>query len=413
MISLGLSAVDAPPVRYRPPVKAADFPFTNPSSNTNNNGYNAQYQQQPPSYEYDNDSYGNDNESAYYEQKQEPVSAAELRAQYTEFQRKLIAEQASGDYDHHHDQYDERAKPLSMGLQYQGTQGSKTAILTDKERMAAKYAEYQKRMEDEQAHSIEPSRQKFVRKNAADDVYANLPGLVIGKQTDKDTDFRNKRDAQAAYQRQLTEDLRSKPVSLDRKAVDRRAASPEPQGVSFMSRIGDRTNNNHNQAEQEAAEARRRDAQRLLATHRDDVMNRLNEAHSPENKKFRETSAHGRVDDAVKFEEAEYRFIGGSPQAAKQKKKAMQEQYLTQLLQDNGPIQQQGRSTYHDPLAAYVNHTGYTGLNIGGHSRDEANKNASQNEKFQKQAAYKRLLDQQRLQAEDLLRQDRVKYGKY
>eukprot|EP01032_Pedospumella_encystans_P025297 gene25297-28597_t len=398
MISLGLSAVDAPPVRYRPPVKAADFPFTNSPNRNNDANYEKAYE--PYDYKYDN----GDND--YYEPS--PAPSEDLRSQYTEFQKKLIAEQASGNFDHNYSQYDERAKALSLGQSYQGGAAS---VENNREKAVAKYAEYQKRVEADQSKGIEQTRQKYVRKNAADDVYADLPGLVIGKQTDKDTEFRNKRDAQAAYQQQLTADLRSKPVYLDRKAVDRRAVSPEPTQASFMSRIGDRSGNQS--AEMEAAEARRRDAQRLLSTHRDDVLNRLNEANSPENKKYRERLAHGRVDEVVKFEEAPYRFIGGSVEAAKDKKKAMQEQYLNQLLQDNGPIQNPGRSNMHDPLAAYVNKTGYTGLSIGGHSRDEVNKNASQNEKLQKQAAYKRLLDQQRLQAEDLVRADRNRYGKY
>lgn len=196
----------------------------------------------------------------------------------------------------------------------------------------------------------------------------------------------------------------------DRKIVERRAHSPEPTQANFMSRIGDRTDGSG----ETEADRRRREAQRILSTNREDVLQRLHEASSPENRKFREDRAHGRVEEAVKFEEAPYRFIGGSPEAAKGRKKAMQEQYLAQLLQDNGPPSQ-GRPVhqYPDPMSEYVNRSGWTGLNIGGHSMDEAHQGASKNEKFMKQAAYKRLLDQQRMQADDLVRMDQMKYGKY
>lgn len=192
------------------------------------------------------------------------------------------------------------------------------------------------------------------------------------------------------------------------------------------------------------ADRRRRETQQILASNREDVLARLHEASSPENRKMREYKAHNRVDETIKFEEAPYRFIGASTENAKDRKKAMQEQYLAQLLQDNGgPPQQyhnhnhhqqqqqqqkyqqeqyqqqqqqyqQGRSSHPSPdsRAEYVNRSGWTGLNIGGHSMDEANQGASKNEKFLKQAAYKRLLDQQRLQAEDLVRMDKMKYGK-
>ena len=399
MISLGLSAVEAPPQRYRPPVKAADFPFTH-NNNNNNRGDEYQYQQQPEynqNNQYDNgkNSYDNDYDSAYDQQ-----SADELTAQYAEYQQRKQSEE----------QYYQPAPQYDDQSQYQA---KSTTQLTDKQRALAKYADYQRKLEGDQAQGIEQTRQKYVRKNAADDVYANLPGLVIGNQTDKETQFRNKRDAQAAYQQQLANDQRSKPVALERKLVDRRAASPEPQHISLMSRIGDRTG--VHAAEMEAAEARRREAQRLLNTHREDVLNRLTEASSPENKKFRENRAHGSVEEATKFEEAPYRFIGGSVEAAKDRKKQMQEQYLTQLLRDNGPPPSQQNKSYQaaDPLASYVNKTGYTGLLIGGHSLDEAHKGASNNEKLMKQEAYRRLLDQQRVQDEDLLRQDRSKYGKY
>lgn len=198
-ISLGLNQVNAPPLRFRPLVKAADFPFLD---QTEKNAYQQKYQGDN-NYGYDNE-YQQDTGSNY--EQDYPPSPDQLRGQYTEFQKQLIAEQLSGNYDHGNNNSD-RARTLAQGLQYQGHLSPSGA---DKEKLRAKYAEYQKKQVLEETHLIEPTRQKFVRKNVDEDFG---PGLVIGKQTDKESEYRSKREAQAAYQRQLSNDIRSKPIA--------------------------------------------------------------------------------------------------------------------------------------------------------------------------------------------------------
>lgn len=80
---------------------------------------------------------------------------------------------------------------------------------------------------------------------------------------------------------------------------------------------------------------------------------------------------------------------------------------MYRLLNDNGPSKNISNKKIPDQ---YVNKYGWTGLNIGGTSGLEE-KNES--EKYLKQAAYKRLLDQQKFQKEELIRLNNEKYGKY
>lgn len=196
IISLGLNQVEAPPLRFRPLVKAADFPFTDQVDRTENkqNFQNTQY-----------DYYNDEAESKAYDQGSFPPSPDELRSQYTDFQKQLIAEQLSGNYDHEQDE--SRAQTLAHGLEYQGYLSASSPTGAE---LRMKYADYQKKMVADETHLIEPTRQKFVRKNIDEDFG---PGLVIGKQMDKETEYRTKREAQAAYQRQLSNDIRSKPIS--------------------------------------------------------------------------------------------------------------------------------------------------------------------------------------------------------
>jgi hypothetical protein len=396
MISLGLSNVETVPLRFRPLVKADAYPSPQNDRTQSNQKQGNQYHEEE-SYDYGD--YKEDYKNSYNYQS-EP-SPEELRTQYTEFQRKIIAEQMSGNYDHN-TVSPERAKALPQGLEYQGylsapsPRGNKP-----------KFADYARVLGDDKTSEIQQTRRKFVRHIDEDVANGKLEGLVIGKQTDKESQFRAKREQQAAYQRQLTNDLRSKPVELERKGVERRAHSPQSQHVSLMERIGDRTS----YTEQAEAERRRREAQQLLSTNRGDVIARLNEANSPENRKLRYDQSHSRGEEAAKFEEAPYRFIGGSQDAAKDKKRAMQEQYLAQLLADNGPPPSGRPMQREEP--EYANKYGWTGLPVGGHSMDEANKSSALEEKQLKHAAYKRLLDMQKLQAEDLVRMDAKKYGKY
>lgn len=199
IISLGLNQVEAPPLRFRPLVKAADFPFSDQAERNDQ-----QQKYQSTNYDYDHE-YEQDTGSKY--EKDYPPSPEQLRSQYTEFQKQLIAEQMSGNYDHGHN--DGRAKTLAKGLEYQGYLSAPSPAGVDKEKLLARYAEYQKKLVADETHLIEPTRQKFVRK--IDEDYG--PGLVIGKQTDKETDYRAKREAQAAYGRQLSNDIRSKPIA--------------------------------------------------------------------------------------------------------------------------------------------------------------------------------------------------------
>jgi hypothetical protein len=127
---------------------------------------------------------------------------------------------------------------------------------------------------------------------------------------------------------------------------------------------------------------------------------------SPPDRKKRNDGFYVRSDEQSKFEQAPYNYIGSS-ETSKDKKKAMQEQYLTQLLADTGPPKQ---PIIRNNPAEYVNVSGWTGLNIGGTFADEG---TVQSEKALKQAAYKRMLDKQVFQHQELVRRDADKYGKY
>lgn len=392
---MGLSSVETVPLRFRPLVKAQDYP--SPAGQDNPDFTRIPHKPQAPALA-SNDSHWQDTDF--------PPSPDELRSQYTEFQRKIIAEQMSGDYQHY-SQSPERAATLRQGMDYEGNVGQtspRTSPRVDKARLNA----YAQKLEADRSAAIEQTRKKFVRNIDEDYVEGKMGGLAIGTQMDKETMQRTKREKQAAYQQQLENDLRSRPIAADRKVFERRAASPQNQSGNLMDRIGDRTDGSG----MSETEHRRREAQRILAANRDDVLARLNEGTSPEAQRVRHASMHNRSDEVAKFEEAPYRYIGGGNDSNnKDRKKAMQQQYLAQLLADNGPPAQ-GRSVRREE-PEYANRTGWTGLNIGGHSLDESNHSAASTEKHLKQAAYKRLLDQQKLQAEDLARMDAERYGRY
>ena len=82
---------------------------------------------------------------------------------------------------------------------------------------------------------------------------------------------------------------------------------------------------------------------------------------------------------------------------------------MYRLLNDNGTLK--NTPTKKIPNE-YVNKFGWTGLNIGGVATVSEDK-TKETEKYLKQAAYKRLLDQQKFQKEELVRLNSDKYGKF
>jgi hypothetical protein len=414
ILSLGVSAPETVPLRFRPLPKAADFPFESPNKYNEHNQYQNQDAYGGGGGGGGGD-YGSSSNADDYYQPQEPPAGHDFedKEHYSDFQKRMIDQHAAAIYAEAERAKSSRVQNLTLGLQSTANNEVSPRIV-DREEFRTKYAEYQKKLVADEAQPVEQTRAKFVRKPSEE----CGPGLVIGRQSDPATDFRQKREAQAAYKEKLLSDMQSRPIAGERKQVQRRAVSPEPKQMSFMDQqmvnrgsgfLGTGTGGAG------ASGSPKKDlAQFILEHNRDDVMARLNEAETPERQRNRKEGAHSRIEEVSKFEEAPYRFIGGSEASEKSKKKAMQEKYLSQLLADNGPLpsvdfNQNSTNRYDE----YVNKSGWTGLHIGGHSRDEAHKGDMLLEKQYKQAAYKRLLDQQRVQAEDLLRTDRQKYGKY
>jgi hypothetical protein len=386
VLSVGLTSMEPTPLRFRPLAKAADYfrdeELRAPSDQSRAQGYRLM------------DTGGGDFKNL---SGSGSPSDEELRSQYTEFQRKLIAEQLSQQNDFRMAPSD-RPQALTKAVDITGDLSPRS--------LRPKYNAYTSQLERDQNAAIEQTRKKFVRN--IDEDSANMVGLAIGRQLDKDALLRSKRDQQMAYQQQLVNDARAKPVVVDRKPVERRVASPQNRHVSLMEQIG----NHSDGSGLSESESRRREAQRVLTSNRDDVLARLAEGRSPENQKLRQASMYSRNDEAAKFEEAPYHFIGATSEGTKDRKKAMQEQYLAQLLADNGPPSQ-GRTARREDDSLFSDRTGWTGLHVGGHSMDEANRSEASNEKHQKQAAYKRLLDQQKVVNDNAQRADSMRYGRY
>lgn len=318
------------------------------------------------------------------EKKQEE----KLRTEYTDFQKKVINEQGLyGGQDYLLD--DGLSEYKDAAYSPRGGGNSYSLPVTAREPFQL----------GDQSIPIEQTRKKFIRKCDLDD-YMPKGEFTIGKRDDDETIRRQKVQNQAAYQEQLKRDQELKPADTSRRVFIRKPNSPEQVHSNALLDLG--------RSSQEESD-RRRLAQLILQSNREDVLSKINEKSlllSPPDRKKRNDGFYVRSDEQSKFEQAPYHFIGSS-EASKDKKKAMQEQYLTQLLADTGPPKQ---PIIRNHPAEYVNVSGWTGLNIGATFADEG---AVQSEKALKQAAYKRMLDKQVFQQEELVRRDANKYGKY
>mmetsp|Transcript_24837 Transcript_24837/g.55120 ORF Transcript_24837/g.55120 Transcript_24837/m.55120 type:complete len:339 (+) Transcript_24837:195-1211(+) len=227
---------------------------------------------------------------------------------------------------------------------------------------------------------------------------------AVGAQTEE-TVRRLRREGQQRYQQQLAQDQHTRPVEKQRMHVARRP--PSPQGPhNLLEQIGET---------QEAAEGRRLQARMVLYANQRDILARGPSAHTLGQ------TAHNRADEIAKFESQATSIVSSIGQAqedskSKARKKALQEQYLQQLLSDSP---QRGRAdgaqTMHGQAGQgqdgqggldVLDFSSMQGLEIGvGHM------DGDRTDKYLRQAEYRRLLDKQKMQHEDIVRVDRIKYG--
>lgn len=282
----------------------------------------------------------------------------------------------------------------------------------DKKKRHDKNIEYQKKLlADQQQQPIESSRKPYVRKSAENDPNERMTGFMIGGDRSAGNTRSQKRAAQERYNQQLQEDKWRAEVEPSRKPMERRPITPQlsPGEQNGIMQLG-------SHAPQEAE--KRRLARELQERNRDTVLSTIS---SPVKPRYGQAGAqqgvHVNATEQMKFENASYKAIGEhevDPTAARQRKKAMQANYLSQLLRDTEGLPKQkemNRGNYSSDIDGYVDRTGWTGLNIGGPSldmpRDSANPSGGAmgsplGDKYLKQMAYKRQLDQQRLHAADL-----------
>mmetsp|Transcript_22681 Transcript_22681/g.37846 ORF Transcript_22681/g.37846 Transcript_22681/m.37846 type:complete len:448 (-) Transcript_22681:98-1441(-) len=409
MISLGLKNLQHSPVRFRPLPKASDFPFEAPKVSSGRD----QHEDYSPS------------KTSFYAKFHEKDPNV-LRDQLTDFQKQLIAEQNSFESKYPDSMLDEsnipKDKVLSLGLKYKAGPISPRGISPrgyplahpplERDEVRSKANEFARKLQlDEEQNAITPSRAKFVRPGLVD-YDPNHPDnyLAIGSQIDKDVMLQQKRQQQIDYQQQLSQDMLSKPVEIERKQFERKLSSPAMRHTHSVNKLGETT---------ESQILRRDQAREVLEANRSEVLLHMS-AGSPEDRRNRRNGVHPRAAEIAKFETAPFQGFGqgyreaGDPESARKKKIAMQQQYLSQLLADNGPpVQGKARGgAAGDGISDkdFVDRTGWTGLQIGAGQGDPQ---ASQNEKHLKQAAYKRLLDQQKMMRADIDRENIQKYGKY
>lgn len=374
--------MNPPPLRYRLPA-ALDLNLLNELPSSLQNPYKMTTRSDEANQASSESHYNYIDTRVVPEKNQEE----KLRTEYTDFQKKVINEQGLyGGQDYLADdglsEYKDAAYSPRGGNMY-----SQPVTVREPFQLG------------DQSVPIEQTRKKFIRKWELDD-YKPKGEFTIGKRDDEETLRRQKVQNQAAYQEQLKRDQELKPTDTTRKVFLRKPNSPEQVHSNALLDLG--------RSSQEESD-RRRLAQLILQTNREDVLSKINEKSlllSPPDRKKRNDGFYVRSDEQSKFEQAPYNYIGSS-EASKDKKKAMQEQYLTQLLADTGPPKQ---PIIRNNPAEYVNVSGWTGLNIGGTFADEG---TVQSEKALKQAAYKRMLDKQVFQHQELVRRDADKYGKY
>lgn len=194
----------------------------------------------------------------------------------------------------------------------------------------------------------------------------HYPGYPIGNQTN-DTELAHlKRERQNKYHHQLEIDMRVNAEvheriekSPDRKPVVRRPPSPEIRG-NFL--IGEASNN--------AGMKTKEKARQFYALNEEEI----------ERKRVLKTQKSAVLDINSQF------AIGASAERDQHRKREAQRQYLEALNNDVG--MRATKQTVRDG-GEYVNHTGWSGLNIGGEG------SSSLHQKREKQEHYRALLEWQ------------------
>ena len=125
-LAMGLSSLETIPKRVRPIVKADEFNFNLPPTTliqsnqykSNNNEYNTNLLQDNQAISNQNEQ-NNTNNQMYNYTTNTTIPPEILRHQYTDFQKKIIAEQFSGNYKHQLSS-PKRLHALQSGVDYEG-----------------------------------------------------------------------------------------------------------------------------------------------------------------------------------------------------------------------------------------------------------------------------------------------------
>mmetsp|Transcript_24611 Transcript_24611/g.53221 ORF Transcript_24611/g.53221 Transcript_24611/m.53221 type:complete len:408 (-) Transcript_24611:285-1508(-) len=381
MLSLGMNRVQSQNNRFRPQPKVSDYPFDGaspgPSPGHGPEGNAEQLEYSPRRNEYYKKFVEHDRVSLAQQK-------AELEAELEKQRMRAKIEAANKEMD----MPAMEALGVSSAHPYASLDTPRTEPDSSRDKKS-RATEYMLRLDADANSVIQPTRAPYVRAGLVDyDPLKPQNYMPIGAQTDKDTLRRVKREGQAAYQQQLATDLMTKAAVPERQPVVRVHSPPSSEPDPF-DKLG-------------ASPDRRAQARVILEANRDELLQRLNVA-SPEERQKRRHGQFSRADEIARFEEAPYIAIGSANEesASRARRKAMQEQYLQQLLTDNPSSP--GKERPGEEMLYNVQRTVHAGASGGGGGGDKA----------QKQAAYKQMLDQQQAMKGELTRRDGLKYGKY
>lgn len=206
-------------------------------------------------------------------------------------------------------------------------------------------------------------------------------GYSVGN--NKEEEARQRREGQQRYLHQLNQDQKAKhciqesPPSV--KSIRRRSPSPEIRG-EFS--IGVKSTSDGEDKKEKARE-----------------FYQLNQLEI-ERRQLLKTQKNNDIDIDGRF------AIGGDVEVKKEQQAAANRIYLEKLNKDLGD-RSSTRKVNNDQV--YVNKTGWSGLNIGGPSSDDAKNAATLRSQRDKQNAYKQALDSQLSATNDRQREERLK----
>jgi hypothetical protein len=330
MISLGMNNLQPQNPRLRPQPRASDFPFDDAANVGYVPGANPDQRDYSP------------RRNEYYKKflENDRLSLAQQKADVEKYMREK--EEVM--------QMPAREKVLSGGSGLSYTEqmeytapprdqepysfGSYTPTEPDSSRgeKQTKAMEYMIKLDTDANAAIKPTRAAFVRVGLKDfDPKHPDNYLAIGSQMDKTSLLKQKRDGQAVYQQQLAKDLLTKEAKDQQRydAPERRPVvkvrSPPSDAPDPFDKLG-------------VPPDRRAQARLILEANRDGIMQRMN-CSSPEERQKVRHGQFNRADEIARFEDAPYRAIGhaNDEAASRDKRKAMQEKYLKELLKDCPP----------------------------------------------------------------------------